>query len=86
MKLTIRILPLLKSYMKEKGKTPTKMVACIHEIFHFLLGNVEVQIDEISKAAIEQIHIKRIAADEKITLLLKEENIWGEDLTQWIKI
>ena len=86
MKLTIRILPLLKSYIKEKGKTPTKMVACIHEIFHFLLGNVEVQIDEISKAAIEQIHLKRIAADEKITLLLKEENIWGEDLTQWIKI
>jgi len=86
MKLTIRILPLLKSYIKEKGETPTKMVACIHEIFHFLLGNVEVQIDEISKAAIEQIHLKRIAADEKITLLLKEENIWGEDLTQWIKI
>jgi len=86
MKLIIRILPLLKSYIKAKGKTPMKMEACIHEIMRFLVSKEEIQMDEISKLAIQQIHLKGISANEKITLLLKEEIIWGDDLTKWIKI
>lgn len=86
MKLTIRILPLFKNFIKKKGVVPTKMEAGIIQIFYFLIDNTEIQIDDISKAIIHDIRLKPISKNEKINLLLKEETIWGDDLSEWIKI
>lgn len=85
MKLTIRVLPLLKSYTHTMGNPPSKMVECINEILYFLLNNEDTQMDDISKAAINKIKMSPPSVEEKVTLLLKEETIWGEDLTPWIK-
>ena len=85
MKLTIRVLPLLKSYIQATGVSPTKMVECIKEVLHFLLNNENTPMDDISKASINKINLSSFSADEKVKLLLKEKTIWGEDFTQWIK-
>lgn len=85
MKLTIRVLPLLKSYTHSMGNPPSKMVECINEILYFLLSSEDTQMDDISKAAIDKIKMSPSSIEEKATLLLKEEKIWGEDLTPWIK-
>ena len=85
MKLTIRVLPLLKSYRQATGISPTKMVECIKEVLYFLLNNEDTQIDDISKAAINEINLSSSSIEEKVKLFLKEESIWGEDFTQWIK-
>jgi hypothetical protein len=86
MKLTIRILPLIKNFIKKKGKAPAKMIESIIEIFYFLIDNREIQIDDHSKAIIHDISLKSIPKNEKLNLLLKEKTIWGDDLSQWIKI
>jgi tagaturonate reductase len=85
MKLTIRVLPLLKSYIQTTGVSPTKMVECIKEVLHFLLSNENTSMDDISKAAINKINLSSSSKEEKVKLLLKEKTIWGEDFTQWIK-
>ena len=85
MKLTIRVLPLLKSYIHTTGISPTKMTECIKEALYFLLNNEGTQMDDISKAAIHKINLSSSSTKEKVKLLLKEESIWGEDFTQWIK-
>lgn len=85
MKLTIRVLPLLKSYINTTGIPPSKMVECIKEILYFLLNKTDITMDEISKAAINKINLSSFSTEEKVKLLLKEETIWGEDITQWIK-
>jgi len=79
MKLTIRVLPLLKSYRQTTGFSPTKMVECIKEILQFLLNNEDTQMDDISKATIKKINLSSSSTEEKVKLLLKEESIWGED-------
>ncbi len=78
MKLTIRVLPLLKSFLQTTGNSPTKMVACIREILHFLLNNEDTPMDDISKTAITKINLSSSSTEEKVKLLLKEESIWGE--------
>ena len=85
MKLTIRVLPLLKSYWQTTGISPTKMVECIKEALYFLLNNEDTPMDDISKAAINKINLSSSSTEEKLKLFLKEETIWGEDFTQWIK-
>ena len=85
MKLTIRVLPLLKSYIQATGVSPTKMVECIKEVLHFLLSNENTSMDDISKAAINKINLSSSSAEEKVKNLLKDKTIWGEDFTQWIK-
>ena len=85
MKLTIRVLPLLKSYAQNTGVSPTKMVECIKEVLHFLLSNENTPMDDISKAAIYKINLSSSSTEEKVKNLLKEKTIWGEDFTQWIK-
>jgi tagaturonate reductase len=85
MKLTIRVLPLLKSYILTTGFYPAKMTECIKEVLHFLLSNENTPMDDISKASINKINLSSFSADEKVKLLLKEKTIWGEDFTQWIK-
>lgn len=85
MKLTIRVLPLLKSYIQTTGISPEKMVECIKEVLYLLLNNEDTPMDEISKAAINKINISPFSKEEKVKLLLKEKTIWGEELTQWIK-
>jgi tagaturonate reductase len=85
MKLNIRVLPLLKSYIQTTGISPKKMVECIKEVLHFLLNNEDTPMDDISKAAINKINLSSFSMEEKVKLLVKEEMIWGEDLTQWIK-
>lgn len=85
MKLTIRVLPLLKSYIQTTGVSPTRMVECIKEVLHFLLMNKNTPMDDISKAAINKINLSSSSTEEKVIKLLKEKTIWGEDLTQWIK-
>ena len=79
MKLTIRVLPLLKSYRQTTGISPTKMVECIKEILRFLLNNEDTPMDNISKAAITKINLSSISTEEKVKLLQKEESIWGEN-------
>ena len=79
MKLTIRVLPLLKSYIQTTGNSPTKMVECIKEILRFLLNNEDTPMDNISKAAITKINLSSSSTEEKVKLLLKEESIWGEN-------
>ena len=79
MKLTIRVLPLLKSYRQTTGFSPTKMVECIKEALYFLLNNEDTQMDDISKATIKKINLSSSSTEEKVKLLLKEESIWGED-------
>ena len=85
MKLTIRVLPLLKSYAQNTDVSPTKMVECIKEVLHFLLSNENTPMDDISKAAINKINLLSSSTEEKVKNLLKEKTIWGEDFTQWIK-
>jgi tagaturonate reductase len=85
MKLTIRVLPLLKSYIQTTGVSPTKMVECIKEVLHFLLNNENTPLDDISKAAINKINLPSSSTEEKVKLLLKDKTIWGEELSQWIK-
>jgi tagaturonate reductase len=85
MKLTIRVLPLLKSYIQTTGVSPTKMVACIKEVLHFLLSNENTSMDDISKDAINKINLSSSSKEEKVKNLLKDKTIWGEELTQWIK-
>jgi tagaturonate reductase len=85
MKLTIRVLPLLKSYIQTTGVSPTRMVECIKEVLHFLLMNKNTPMDDTSKAAINKINLSSSSTEEKVIKLLKEKTIWGEDLTQWIK-
>jgi tagaturonate reductase len=85
MKLTIRVLPLLKSYIQTTGVYPTKMVECIKEVLHFLLKNENISMDDISKAAINKINLSSSSTEEKVKNLLKDKTIWGEDFTQWIK-
>jgi len=85
MKLTIRVLPLLKSYIQTTGVSPTKMVACIKEVLHFLLSNENTSMDDLSKAAINKINLSSSSTEEKVKNLLKDKTIWGEDFTQWIK-
>ena len=85
MKLTIRVLPLLKSYRQATGISPTKMVECIKEALYFLLNNEDTPMDDISKAAINKINLSSSSTEEKVKLLLQQETIWGEDFTQWIK-
>jgi tagaturonate reductase len=85
MKLTIRVLPLLKLYAQNTGVSPTKMVECIKEVLHFLLSNENTPMDDISKAAINKINLSSSSTEEKVKNLLKEKTMWGEDLTQWIK-
>jgi tagaturonate reductase len=85
MKLTIRVLPLLKSYIQTTGVSPTKMVACIKEVLHFLLSNENTSMDDISKDAINKINLSSSSTEEKVKNLLKDKTIWGEDFTQWIK-
>ena len=85
MKLTIRVLPLLKSYILTTGISPTKMVECIKEALYFLLNNEDTPMDDISKAAINKINLSSSSTEEKLKLFLKQETIWGEDFTQWIK-
>jgi tagaturonate reductase len=85
MKLTIRVLPLLKSYIQATGVSPTKMVECIKEVLHLLLKNENISMDDISKAAINKINLSSSSAEEKVKNLLKDKTIWGEDFTQWIK-
>ena len=84
MKLTIRVLPLLKSYILTTGISPTKMVECIKEALYFLLNNEDTPMDDISKAAINKINLSSSSTEEKVKLLLQQESIWGEDFTQWI--
>ena len=84
MKLTIRVLPLLKSYIHTTGISPTKMTECIKEALYFLLNNEGTQMDDISKAAIHKINLSSSSTKEKVKLLLQQESIWGEDFTQWI--
>jgi mannitol-1-phosphate/altronate dehydrogenase len=79
MKLTIRVLPLLKSYRQTTGDSPTKMVECIKEVLYFLLNNEDTQMDDISKGAISKINLSSFSTEEKVKLLQKEESIWGED-------
>ncbi|MDP4811670.1 MAG: tagaturonate reductase [Saprospiraceae bacterium] len=79
MKLTIRVLPLLKSYKQTTGDSPRKMVECIKEVLYFLLNNEDTQMDDISKAAISKINLSSSSTEEKVKLLQKEESIWGED-------
>jgi len=79
MKLTIRVLPLLKSYRQTAGISPTKMVECIKEALYFLLNNEDTQMDDISKAAIKKINLSSSSIEEKVKLLLQQETIWGED-------
>jgi len=85
MKLNFRVLPLLKSYTQTTGISPKKMVECIKEVLHFLLNNEDTPMDDISKAAINKINLSSFSMEDKVKLLVKEEMIWGEDLTQWIK-
>ena len=85
MKLTIRVLPLLKSYIQTTGVSPTKMVECIKEVLHFLLSNENTSMDDISKDAINKINLSSSSTEEKVKNLLKDKTIWGEDFTQWIK-
>jgi tagaturonate reductase len=85
MKLTIRVLPLLKSYIQTTGVSPTKMVKCIKEVLHFLLSNENTSMDDISKDAINKINLSSSSTEEKVKNLLKDKTIWGEDFTQWIK-
>ena len=85
MKLTIRVLPLLKSYRQATGISPTKMVECIKEALYFLLNNEDTPMDDISKAAINEINLSSSSTEEKVKFLLQQESIWGEDFTQWIK-
>jgi tagaturonate reductase len=85
MKLTIRVLPLLKSYIQATGVSSTKMVECIKEVLHLLLKNENISMDDISKAAINKINLSSSSAEEKVKNLLKDKTIWGEDFTQWIK-
>ena len=85
MKLTIRVLPLLKLYAQNTGVSPTKMVECIKEVLHFLLSNENTPMDDISKAAINKINLSSSSTEEKVKNVLKEKTIWGEDFTQWIK-
>ena len=85
MKLTIRVLLLLKSYWQTTGISPTKMVECIKEALYFLLNNEDTPMDDISKAAINKINLSSSSTEEKVKLLLQHETIWGEDFTQWIK-
>jgi tagaturonate reductase len=85
MKLTIRVLPLLKSYIQATGVSPTKMVECIKEVLHFLLSNENTSMDDISKDAINKINLSSSSTEEKVKNLLKDKTIWGEDFTQWIK-
>jgi tagaturonate reductase len=85
MKLTIRVLPLLKSYAQNTGVSPTKMVECIKEVLHFLLSNENTPMDDISKAAINKINLSSSSTEEKVKNLLMEKTMWGEDFTQWIK-
>ena len=85
MKLTIRVLPLLKSYIQTTGVSPTKMVECIKEVLRFLLSNENTSMDDISKAAINKINLSSSSTEEKVKNLLKDKTIWGEDFTQWIK-
>ena len=85
MKLTIRVLPLLKSYVQNTGVSPSKMVECIKEVLHFLLSNENTPMDDISKAAINKINLSSSSTEEKVKNVLKEKTIWGEDFTQWIK-
>jgi tagaturonate reductase len=85
MKLTIRVLPLLKLYAQNTGVSPTKMVECIKEVLHFLLSNENTPMDDISKAAINKINLSSSSTEEKVKNVLKEKTMWGEDLTQWIK-
>ncbi|MFN6063921.1 MAG: altronate oxidoreductase, partial [Bacteroidota bacterium] len=80
MKLTIRVLPLLKSYRQTTGINPIKMVECIKEILHFLLNNEDTPMDNISKTAITKINLSSSSTEEKVKLLQKEESIWGEYL------
>ena len=79
MKLTIRVLPLIKSYIQTTCNSPTKMVECIKEILRFLLNNEDTPMDNISKAAITKINLSSSSTEEKVKLLLKEESIWGEN-------
>ena len=79
MKLTIRVLPLLKSYRQATGISPTKMVECIKEALYFLLNNEDTPMDDISKAAINKINLSSSSTEEKVKLLLQQESIWGED-------
>ena len=79
MKLTIRVLPLLKSYRQATGISPTKMVECIKEALYFLLNNEDTPMDDISKAAINKINLSSSSTEEKVKLLLQHETIWGED-------
>jgi len=85
MKLTIRVLPLLKNYFNRNGVVPARMVACILEILSFLIDNADIQIDDTSKAIIHEIRLKTIPKVEQLNLLIKEERLWGEDLSKWIK-
>jgi tagaturonate reductase len=85
MKLTIRVLPLLKLYAQNTGVSPTKMVECIKEVLHFLLSNENTPMDDISKAAINKINLSSSSTEEKVKNLLLEKTMWGEDFTQWIK-
>jgi tagaturonate reductase len=85
MKLTIRVLPLLKLYAQNTGVSPTKMVECIKEVLHFLLSNENTPMDDISKAAINKINLSSSSTEEKVKNLLMEKTMWGEDFTQWIK-
>jgi len=84
MKLTIRVLPLLKSYIHSNGKAPEKMVSCIKDILYFLLNEEEIQMDDISAAAIQRIKSTSLSVNEKVNLLLNEEKIWGYNLAEWI--
>jgi tagaturonate reductase len=84
-KLTIRVIPLFKNYIHFYGKTPEKMAICIKEIIRFLLLHEEIQIDDVSKAAIQQINSTTLSEDEKVNVLLKEEKVWGTNLSEWIK-
>ena len=79
MKLTIRVLPLLKSYRQTTGISPTKMLECIKEVLYFLLNNEDTQMDDISKAAINKINLSSSSTEEKVKFLLQQESIWGED-------
>jgi tagaturonate reductase len=84
MKLKIRILPLIKSHQKKYGLLPAKMVACVQDILYFLLDEVGLQVDETSKKVLTEIRSRNLSREEQFGLLLRAEQIWGEDLSEWM--
>ena len=60
------------------------MVSCIKDILYFLLNEEEIQMDDISAAAIQRIKSTSLSVNEKVNLLLNEEKIWGYNFAEWI--